>query len=41
VVGLLFADKLSIEMPPWNSLRRLGEVVGNNLARLIIDRQSK
>jgi hypothetical protein len=35
VVGLLFADRLEIESPPWNRLERLAETVAENLARLI------
>lgn len=36
VVGLLYADKLRVEMPPWNLLERLAEVVSASLARLIV-----
>ncbi len=38
VVGLLYADKLRIEMPPWNLLERLSEVVSANLTRLILSK---
>ncbi len=38
VVGLLYADNLSINMPPWNRLERLSEVVGDNLKRLILNK---
>ncbi len=39
VVGLLYADRLSVKMPPWNRLERLAEVVGFNLRRLIVNRE--
>jgi len=35
VVGLLFADRLDIDTPPWNRLERLSQAVGDNLGRLI------
>jgi hypothetical protein len=35
VVGLLFADRLDIDSPPWNRLERLAKAVGENLGRLI------
>lgn len=35
VVGLLFADRLEIDKPPWNRLERLAQAVGENLGRLI------
>ena len=36
VVGLLYADRLKIEMPPWYLLERLADVVGGALLRLIL-----
>jgi hypothetical protein len=39
-VGLLYADKLRIEMPPWNLLERLADVVSTNLTRLILTRSN-
>jgi hypothetical protein len=35
VVGLLYADRLEIDSPPWSRLQRLGDVVAENLGRLI------
>ncbi len=41
IIGLLYADSLKIDMPPWNLLERLADVVGSNLARLIAVRVSR
>jgi MshEN domain len=38
VIGILFADHLIVDMPPWGNLERLAEVVGTNLTRLILRR---
>ncbi|MBW2278283.1 MAG: hypothetical protein JRF63_12370, partial [Deltaproteobacteria bacterium] len=35
VVGLLYADRLDINSPPWNRLERLAKAVGENLLRLL------
>lgn len=40
IVALLYADNLKIDMPPWNLLERLADVVGGNLERLILARVS-
>ncbi|MCP4601751.1 MAG: hypothetical protein GY847_14750 [Proteobacteria bacterium] len=40
VVGLLYADRLDVTMPPWNRLERLAEAVGENLKRLILNRET-
>lgn len=39
VAGLLYADKLRIDMPPWNFLERIAEVTGTSLYRLLMDRK--
>ncbi|MCP4678983.1 MAG: hypothetical protein GY854_26530 [Deltaproteobacteria bacterium] len=41
VIGLLYADNLSINMPPWNRLERLSEVVGDNLKRLFLNKETR
>ena len=38
VVGLLYADNLRIDMPPWNLLERLADVVGAALLNILLDR---
>ena len=39
VAGLLYADKLRIDMPPWNFLERIAEVTGASLYRLLMERK--
>jgi hypothetical protein len=39
VAGILYADTLRIDMPPWNLLERIAEVVGSNLYRLLMSRK--
>lgn len=39
VAGLLYADNLRIDMPPWNLLERIAEVTGTSLYRLLMTRQ--
>ena len=36
VIGLLYADKLKIEMPPFNLLERLADVASGALLALIL-----
>ena len=40
-VGLIYGDGLHVQMPPWNRLQRLAEVVGENFKRLIIEREPR
>jgi hypothetical protein len=37
--GILYADNLRIDMPPWNLLERIAEVTGANLYRLLLARR--
>ncbi len=37
--GLLYADKLRVDMPPWNLLERIAEVTGDSLLRLLTERK--
>jgi hypothetical protein len=38
VVGLLYADNLKIDMPPWNLLERIADVVSAALLNILLDR---
>lgn len=40
-VGMIYGDGLNVEMPPWNRLERLAEVVGENFKRLILEREHR
>ena len=40
VAGLLYADNLRIDMPPWNLLERIAEVTGRSLYRLLQHRRT-
>ncbi len=41
VVGILYGDRLKSNIPPWNSLKRLGDVAAINLARVLIKKSPK
>ena len=41
VVGILYADRLKSNIPPWNSLKRLGDVVAVNFARVLVKKSAK
>ncbi|MCP4199296.1 MAG: hypothetical protein GY762_19295 [Proteobacteria bacterium] len=41
VVGILYGDRLKSNIPPWNSLKRLGDVTAVNLARVLVKKSSK
>jgi hypothetical protein len=41
VVGILYADKIQSNMPTFNNLKRLGEVAGENFARLLRTKSSR
>jgi hypothetical protein len=38
VVGILYADKLGSNMPPWDKLMQLASAMGDNFMRLIIEK---
>jgi hypothetical protein len=40
VIGLLYADRLHVGMPPWNRLERLAEVMGDNLRRILVEKST-
>jgi hypothetical protein len=39
-VGILYGDRLKPNIPPWNSLKRLGDVVAVNLARALVKKST-
>jgi hypothetical protein len=41
VVGILYAYRLKSNIPPWNSLKRLGDVAAVNLARVLVKKSPK
>lgn len=41
MVGMIYGDGLHVQMPPWNRLQRLAEVVAENFKRLIIEREPR
>jgi hypothetical protein len=40
VVGILYSDQFKVDMPPWNRIERLAEVVGDNLKRLLLNKDN-
>jgi hypothetical protein len=40
VVGILYGDRLKSNIPPWNSLKRLGDVTAVNLARVLVKKSA-
>ncbi len=40
VVGVLFADRLHVKMPPWNRMERLAHVMADNLRRIIVKKSN-